>query len=82
MIYGYTPEGFWCQNSWGKSWGKSGTFFVPNDITFNEVRGFVDDDECGEPEDIYIPSTNTFTKIFYKIINAIVNFCKNLFNKN
>ncbi len=78
MIYGYTPDGFWCQNSWGRYWGKSGRFFVPNSIKFWEARGFVDwngSDELKEPK------LNSFTNIMYKCFNVLVNIIRKLFIK-
>lgn len=76
MIYGYTPEGFWCQNSWGKSWGKGGRFFLPNDIKIREARGFVDFEN---DEELVVPSDNTFMEVMYKIVNCVMNFLKSLF---
>lgn len=82
MVYGYTPEGFWCQNSWGKTWGKGGKFFVPNNIKFNEARGFVDCDGCGTHDDIHVPKRNWLFDIFYKGINVLVNIVYKLIYKN
>lgn len=76
MIYGYTPEGFWCQNSWGKSWGKEGRFFVPSSIKFSEARGFVDWNGSTELKE---PNLNSFTNILYRCFNAIVNIVRKLF---
>lgn len=81
MIYGYTPEGFWCQNSWGKLWGKGGKFFVPNSIKFREARGFVDCAGCAHHDDIYVPKRNKFFDILYKCINIFVNFFTKIFSK-
>lgn len=82
MIYGYTPDGFWCQNSWGKSWGKGGKFFVPNSIKFVEARGFVDCNGCGNHDDIHVHKRNKVLDVLYKCINVIVNFFTKLLNKN
>lgn len=78
VIYGYTPDGFWCQNSWGKSWGKGGRFFVPNSIKFNEARGFVD---WNGTDKLKEPNQDGILNILYKCLNAIVNFISKLINK-
>lgn len=76
MVYGYTPEGFWCQNSWGTGWGKKGRFFVPNSIKFTEVRGFVDLANNAELEDLIEPKRTYILNFFYKCINFILNLFK------
>lgn len=78
MIYGYTPDGFWCQNSWGKNWGKQGRFFLPNSIKIKEARGFIDFEN---DEELNVPGRSTLLDILYKAINCCVNFIVNLFKK-
>ena len=78
VVYGYTPEGFWCQNSWGKTWGKGGRFFVPNSIKFNEARGVID---WNGSDDLKEPNPNGIFNLLYKGLNAFVNFIQKLFKK-
>ena len=73
VIYGYTPDGFWCQNSWGTTWGSKGKFFIPNEIGIYEARGFVDL-ENNVADDLIEPKTNKYLDILYKILNFILNF--------
>ena len=78
VIYGYTPDGFWCQNSWGKDWGKGGRFFIPNTVKIREARGFVDWNGSDELKE---PSTNGLWNLIYKCFNAFINFFMKLFEK-
>jgi C1A family cysteine protease len=78
VIYGYTKEGFWCQNSWGKDWGKDGRFFVPNNIKLREARGFVDWNGTDELKE---PRTDGIFNFLYKCLNGIVNFIQKLINR-
>lgn len=74
FIYGWTKQGFKCQNSWGTSWGTKGRFIVPYAIPIREARCFVD-----KPDDsIIIPKRSVLLDIFYKLFNFILN----IFNKN
>ena len=71
MIYGWCPQGWLCQNSWGKNWNGDGRFILP----FGEVReawSFVD----ATNSDIITPKRNSIFDIIYKIINAIINLFK------
>lgn len=78
MVYGYNKDGFLCQNSWGKSWGKSGKFILPYNIKFTEARGIVDWNGTDELKE---PSTGGFLNILYKMFNGLVNIIYKLFNK-
>ena len=76
VIYGYTKDGFWCQNSWGPLWGKNGRFFLPNTVKIVEARGFIDvenQDEVDALGTLVEPKTNGFLDFFYKCFNAIIN---------
>ena len=77
VIYGYNEDGFICQNSWGKMWGKKGTFIVPYDIQFREARGIVDYENVID-DDIKKPLSGFLWNFIYKIINFVVN----LFSKS
>ena len=78
VIYGYTPDGFWCQNSWGAKWGKEGRFFLPNTIRINEARGFIDWNGVDELKE---PHTGGIWNLIYKGINAIVNIIRKFIEK-
>lgn len=79
MVYGYNKDGFLCQNSWGKYWGKGGKFILPYSIKFREARGLVDWN--GEDE-LKKPSTNGLWNIIYKMINGLANIVYKLIYKN
>lgn len=81
MIYGYTPDGFWCQNSWGSSWGKNGRFFIPYSLTIREARGFIDLENDAEVQGLFEPRTNNLLDKLYKILNFIINLFKKIFTR-
>ena len=71
FIYGYSKEGFLCQNSWGRLWGNGGRFILPYDIPIREARGFIDvenDEELIRPNN----DKNKLKNFFYKIANFIL----------
>ena len=72
MIYGWTSEGFLCQNSWGRFWGNGGRFILPSSIKVREAFGIVDDDNSI----IIHPKRNKFLDIIYKVLNFILNLFK------
>ncbi len=78
MIYGYTPDGFWCQNSYGRSWGKGGRFFVPNSLGFREAIGIVD---WNGTDKLKEPNTDGIKNTLYKLFNSIINFIRSLVTK-
>ena len=78
VIYGYTKDGFWCQNSWGENWGKDGRFFLPNTIKISEARGFVD---WNGSDELREPSTDGLLNLLYKGFNAIINFIRKFIEK-
>lgn len=75
VCYGYTPEGFLIQNSWGKNWGVKGRFILPYDIKIREARGIVDlaDDEYKAPS-----KPNEVLNFLYKSLNALVNLIRHI----
>ena len=78
VIYGYTTEGFLCQNSWGTTWGNAGRFILPYHVKVREARGFVDWNGTDELKE---PSTDGIWNLLYKGLNAIVNFIRKLIEK-
>ena len=78
VIYGYTKDGFLCQNSWGSTWGNNGRFILPYTIKVREARGFVDWNGTDELKE---PSTNGIWNLLYKGLNAIINIFAKWFNK-
>lgn len=80
MIYGWCPQGWLCQNSWGKNWNGDGRFILP----FGEIQeawSFVDEDHLQqdqEKEIIIVPKRNNVLDIIYKVINSVVNIVKQL----
>jgi hypothetical protein len=78
VSYGYTNEGFLCQNSWGTGWGNSGRFLVPYTIKVVEARGFVDLDNDNEVRDLVEPKRTAFLDVLYKLFNFIINAFNNI----
>ena len=77
VIYGWTKEGWLCQNSWGTAWGNHGRFILPFDYGIEEARGIVDVENEINLDEIVIPKNNKFLDVIYKIINWIINFINN-----
>lgn len=81
MIYGWDKTGFWCVNSWGKSWGKNGCFH------FNYGNGMLKEARALVPgkfelqKDKYLVTTKAADSkninIVYKMINKVLNIFKN-----
>lgn len=78
VVYGYNKDGFLCQNSWGKSWGKEGKFILPYSIKFTEARGIVDWNGTDELKE---PSTDGIWNAIYKLLNGLVNLIYKFINK-
>lgn len=76
MIYGWNEEGWICQNSWGKTWGKKGNFILPFNYGIYVAYSFI---KSEEKEDIKIPTKNKFSNFIYKCINWIINLVVDLF---
>lgn len=80
MIYGWNEKGWLIQNSWGKLWGNRGKAVYPYEYPFVEVWGITD---TIYSDDIKKKDTkNKFIQWLYKICNKVINFFKELFNKN
>ena len=74
LIIGYNSIGFVVQNSWGKAWGKDGTFLIPYQDYYElvfEAYGVTNNMEI-----IKYPKIKN--KILYITINKIVNGVKHL----
>jgi C1A family cysteine protease len=71
MIYGWTSQGWLCQNSWGKKWNGNGRFILPFGQVC-EAWSFVDNINS----DIKQPKRNSFLDIIYRLLNTFINFIK------
>ena len=74
MIYGWTQEGFLCQNSWGKRFGKDGCFVLPYSYPIAEAKALIDLEDV-EDEALVVPnkSKNELIDVFLKMFNFILN---------
>lgn len=73
MIIGWTKDNWIVQNSWGKSWGDKGLFYIPIEKSFDEVFFEV----YGITDNITnIKQRNKIVQKTYPLINFIVNFFK------
>jgi C1A family cysteine protease len=72
MVCGWNKDGWICQNSWGRTWNKDGTFVFPFSEDFREAWSFVD----AQNDDIVVPMSNSWLNIIYKLINSIINLFK------
>ena len=79
LIIGWDERGWLIQNSWGKSYGGDGCFILPYDFTINEAWG-ITDEILDDDDNIKKPSK--FTRFIAVVYNAIVNFFKNLIDKD
>lgn len=75
VCYGYTPKGFLIQNSWGKTWGRTGRFLLPYEIPVREARGLIDLDN-----NEYLPpkKPGLVLDFLYKMLNIWINFVTRL----
>lgn len=73
VIYGWDETGFWCQNSWGTSFGRLGNFHIDYDQNLvAEARAFIDYDNNQDDENLVVPS-QVLPKPVYKFANSILN---------
>lgn len=70
MVKGWTPVGWYCQNSWGLGWGMGGNFILPYDYKLNEAFSFIPRDNN---KDIVVPKRNKVIDFFARIINWFIN---------
>lgn len=81
MIYGWDETGFWCQNSWGRNWGKEGIFHIKySDNLIAEAKALVDCINTNELN-VVMPKTNKVLDIFYKGVNCVLNGVLNFLRK-
>ena len=75
VIYGWCPNGWLVQNSWGTRWGSGGRAILPYETSLNEAWGIEDaENTVGDNWlDIVKPFSSDFGKKLAKIINAILN---------
>ncbi len=76
LIYGWCPDGWLIQNSWGTGWGSGGRAVLPYDTVLNEAWGIEDaENTVGDNWlDITAPFSSTIGKKVAEIINSILNF--------
>lgn len=72
MVYGFSRDGWLCQNSWGRIWGNGGRFVLPFNYDFVEAWSFVDE----ENGDVYRPKRGKLIDFAYKIANYIINIAQ------
>ena len=79
VIYGWDKDGWLCQNSWGRYWGKLGTFKISFDYGINTAFSLIK----AEADDgtIDIPVQKDIIRILYKVFNFFMNIGADLFRK-
>ncbi len=70
MVYGWSENGWLCQNSWGEHWGTEGTFILPYKTGLSEAWSFVD----ANNSDVTVPKIPKWSNAFYKAFNCALNF--------
>lgn len=71
MIIGWTKDNWIVQNSWGKSWGNKGIFYIPIEKSFDEIFFEV----YGVTDNITnVKQSNKIVQKTYPLINFIINF--------
>lgn len=73
-LYGWDKNGWKIQNSWGSFWGNGGRAIYPYNYPINEFWGITDINL----DDIKKKEYNKTLTIIIKIVNAIINLCRQL----
>ena len=73
-LYGWDKNGWKIQNSWGKFWGNGGRAIYPYNYPINEFWGITDTNL----DDIKKKDYNKILTSIIKILNFIINLCKQL----
>lgn len=73
LIIGWDKNGWLVQNSWGYLYGDGGRFHLPFDFKLNEAWGVTDD-----ITDITTPKRNIWLDVLYMVLNAVINFIKDV----
>ncbi len=70
MIIGWTKDNWIVQNSWGRSWGNKGIFYIPIEKSFDEIFFEV----YGVTDNITdVKQSNKIVQKTYPLINFIIN---------
>ncbi len=80
VIYGWNEKGWKVRNSWGRSWGDKGNVIIPYDVPFKEVWG-IRDATADSSLVVKKPFNTIFGAKVAKVLNKIILFIHNLFNK-
>ena len=70
VVYGWSQDGWLCQNSWGITWGKQGYFILPFSYGLQEAYSFV---PAKNEDDLKMLTQNNAMDFIYKIINFFLN---------
>ena len=82
LVYGYTPEGFLVQNSWGPGWGNHGRFLLPYGFDLLYEAWGVEDAEDPLPDDqIKVPFATRLGQLIAKALNGLLRIFAELFHR-
>ena len=80
VIYGWNETGWLVQNSWGKTWGKNGTFILPYNVSTKEVWG-IKDAKSDTTLTIEPPFKTKFGETCAKVLHKVISWFYNLYYK-